>query len=123
MRTTAALLVLLGMTTAGRGADPAVTPPPEVRYELPPGMPPGMPPNMLPGPLPPLGYYRVSAYEVWQNLAVNQQGYWRARVIDTPYGAFYRYNGQPFPWTTTQQYLYTPVITGAPYRLMPYATD
>jgi len=52
---------------------------------------------------------------VWQNLSVDRQGYWRARVILTPNGAFYRYNGQPFPWTTTQPLLY------APY--MPYATD
>jgi hypothetical protein len=119
MRTTGALLVLLGLAGIGNAAEPAAPPPVEVAPELAPAP----QPLLLPQPLPPLGYYRVSAYEVWQNLAVDQRGFFRARVIDTPYGAFYRYNGQPFPFTTTQPYLYTPVRTGTPYRIMPYATD
>ncbi len=89
-------------------ADDAIAPPPRVVQPE-------------PGLLPPVGYYRRSAYEVWQNLAVDRQGMWRARVIVTPYGAFYRYSGQPFPWTTTQPYLYTPVMQGTPY--MPYCED
>jgi len=104
MRTLLAGLVALAMAGTA-GADDAVAPPPRV-------LPSDAPPLGL---LPPLGFYRKSAYEVWQNLSVDRQGYWRARVILTPNGAFYRYNGQPFPWTTTQPLLY------APY--MPYATD
>jgi hypothetical protein len=116
MRTTCAVLVLLGLAANGRAGEPTTPPRPVIEAELPPGL-------FPPTPLPPLGYYRVSAYEVWQNLAVDRQGFFRARVIDTPYGAFYRYNGQPYPWTTSHQYLYTPVYTGTPYRYMPYADD
>jgi hypothetical protein len=100
MRSTIACLVALGVAGAA-AADDAVAPPPRVvQQELPPGI------------LPPLGYYRVSAYEVWQNLAVDGRGYFRARVIMTPYGAFYRYNGQPYFWTSTKQ-----------FEFMPYAAD
>jgi hypothetical protein len=104
MRTLLAGLVALGFSGLAV-ADDAVAPQPRVLQTDTP----------LPGLLPPLGFYRKSAYEVWQNLSVDRQGNWRARVILTPYGAFYRYNGQPFPWTTTQPLLYTPY--------MPYATD
>jgi hypothetical protein len=96
MRTTIACLLLLA------GAGPTVATQPEV-----------LPPAILqPESFPPISYYRKSAYDVWQNLAVDNQGFFRARVILTPYGAFYRYNGQPFPYVTTQQ-----------RRFMPYASD
>jgi hypothetical protein len=111
MRIVMAGLVALGLAGLATADDPVAPAPRLVQPDLP------------PGPLPPLGYYRKSAYEVWQNLAVDRQGYFRARVIDTPYGAFYRYNGQPYPWTSTKQYLYTPYMQGTPYPYMPYATD
>jgi hypothetical protein len=56
--------------------------------------------------------YRVSHYEVWQHLAVDRQGFFRPRVLWTPHGAFYSYNGQPYPWLTSE-----------PRRFMPYVTD
>jgi hypothetical protein len=49
------------------------------------------------------GYYRTSRYAVWEFYAVDRFGMFRPRVIYSPYGAFYYYNGQPFPWTVTHQ--------------------
>jgi hypothetical protein len=43
-------------------------------------------------------YFRQSRMDVWQNYAVDHSGHWRPRVIYSPSGAYYRYNGQPFPW-------------------------
>jgi hypothetical protein len=43
-------------------------------------------------------YFRQSRMDVWQNYAVDRTGHWRPRVIYSPSGAYYRYNGQPFPW-------------------------
>ncbi len=56
--------------------------------------------------------YRVSRYQHWQYYGVNWAGEWVPRVIDTPHGAFYAANGQPYYWvpTHTRQY-------------MPYAAD
>ncbi len=106
MRTASIWLVLLGMAGVGIAGEPLVPPP-----------------LAVPAPLPPMGYYRVSAYEVWQNLAVDNRGFFRARVIWTPNGSFYRYNGQPYPFTTTQQYRFTPLWNPEPPYLMPYASD
>jgi hypothetical protein len=63
---------------------------------------------------PPLlySYPRVSRYEVWQNLAVDRSGRFRPVVIDSPYGAYYRYNHQPFPWTTLYPWEFAPYIMG-----------
>ncbi len=106
MRTAVACLLLAGVT----GAEPAAEPQAPMPRELPPQ------PALTPAPLPPLGYYRVSAYEVWQNLSVDRQGIFRPRVLYTPYGAFYRYNGQPFPWANLRPVEIMP-------QFMPYAQD
>jgi hypothetical protein len=55
---------------------------------------------------------RVSRYAVWQDYAVDQQGHFRPRVLYTPDGAFYYYNGQPYPW-----------LSAHPKSFMPYAGD
>lgn len=47
--------------------------------------------------------YRTSRYDVWQYYGVDRYGYFRPRVIATPYGAYYLYNGCPFPWVTTHE--------------------
>jgi hypothetical protein len=68
------------------------------------------PPRIAPGePHPPV-VYRVSQYEVWQHLSVDRQGRFRPRVIDTPYGAFYSYSGQPYPWTSANQQKFMPYV-------------
>jgi hypothetical protein len=93
MRTAFACLVVLTSTGQAQAQAPPGAPPVIVQPEL----------------LPPVAYYRRSAYEVWQNLAVDRQGFFRARVILTPYETgFYRYNGEPFYWVTTQPWLYMP---------------
>jgi hypothetical protein len=56
--------------------------------------------------------YRVSQYEVWQHMAVDRQGFFRPRIVLTPHGAFYSYNGQPAPWVMSE-----------PRRFMPYVSD
>jgi hypothetical protein len=55
----------------------------------------------MPGPSPYAGYFRTNRYDVWQYVSVDRQGYWRPRVVYSPYGSYYLYNGQPFPWTET----------------------
>jgi hypothetical protein len=43
---------------------------------------------------------------VWQMMSPNYKGQMRPTVIYSPYGAYYRYNGAPYPWTTTRPTLY-----------------
>jgi hypothetical protein len=54
--------------------------------------------------------YRRSAYEVWQNYGVDRRGFFRPLVIYSPYGSYYRYDGTPFPWTTTHQREFMPYV-------------
>jgi hypothetical protein len=61
-------------------------------------MPPLLPPGGYLMPLPPPGYYRPSAYQVWQYYGVTYNGWMRPRVINTPSGGYYLYRGVPFPW-------------------------
>ena len=74
------------------------------------------PPKDLPEP-PPLVFVnpqwgRINRYAVWQSYGVDHFGYFRPRVIYTPDGAFYYYNGRPFPW-----------LSALPLEFMPYAND
>lgn len=47
----------------------------------------------------PMYYQRTSRYDVWQNYMVDRSGMFRPRVIYSPSGAYYQYNGKPFPWS------------------------
>ncbi len=72
-------------------------------------------PELQPAPVPyieilPIG--RANRYAVWQNYAVDRHGYFRARVIYTPDGAYFVYDGHP----------YNDLITH-PLNFMPYAGD
>jgi len=49
---------------------------------------------------------------VWQLYSVNSQGQFVPRVVYSPYGAYYLYNGRPFPYTTTQPRLWEKTIIG-----------
>jgi hypothetical protein len=81
-------------------------------------------PRSVPQQLPPArkapalhySYRRISRYEVWNNLAVDQSGRFRPVVIYSPYGSYYRYNGQPFPWTDLYPWEFAPFIMGPSYR-------
>jgi len=67
-------------------------------------------------------YYRTSRYDVWQYYAVDRFGHFRPRVVLSPYGAYYLYNGRPFPWVSTHMAEVTATVT-APAQLMPYAEE
>src|SRR5262249_39570072 len=60
-------------------------------------------PYYLPSSLPQPG-----TREIWQYYGVDGRGRWVARVILSPAGAYYYYNGGPFLYTTTQPRLYMP---------------
>jgi hypothetical protein len=112
LRMSLRLVTLTSLTVLGlAGAAPAqVLPPPHV---LPPAnmAPPGfvapvMPPAGKPLPSLPLAAlpypvpgYRPSAYQVWQNYGLTYNGWLRPRVIQTPQGGYFLYNGAPFPYT------------------------
>jgi hypothetical protein len=57
-------------------------------------------------------YFRTSRYDVWQYYAVDRFGHFRPRVIYSPYGSFYLYNGEPYPW-----------VSNHPLEFMPYVSD
>lgn len=48
---------------------------------------------------------------VWRNYAVSEQGYWRPRVILSPYGSYYYANGYPYPWLTTHPRSFRTYVT------------
>jgi hypothetical protein len=43
-------------------------------------------------------FFRINYSDVWQNYAVDRNGFWRPRVIYSPWGAYYRANGVAYPW-------------------------
>ena len=55
---------------------------------------------------------QLGTREVWQYYGVDRSGRFLPRVIQSPYGAYYLYDGRPYPWTTTR-----------PSVHMPYALD
>ncbi|MGE3804774.1 MAG: hypothetical protein AB7K24_08895 [Gemmataceae bacterium] len=76
-----------------------------------------------------LPYYhqRINRYDVWQKVAVSHSDQWRPRVINSPYGAYYLYNGKPYPWLPVRQTNVIATSVGTPYRAaparMPYCED
>jgi hypothetical protein len=69
-------------------------------------------------PMPPMpAYDRVSSYAVWQYYAVDRFNQWRPRVAISPYGgAYYLYDGSPYPFVPNQSYNVTTTMLGTPYR-------
>ncbi len=103
---------LLGFGAAVRGhdeADDELLPPPR---ELQPA--PAAPVYVVPHAPPIPAYYRTSAYDVWQLNAVDRRGFWRPRVMYSPYGAYYLYNGQRYPWAELQPTIWQPWVTDSP---------
>lgn len=49
----------------------------------------------------PLAGIRPDRYAVWQYYGVDRAGSFRPRVILTPEGAYYLYNGKCYPWVST----------------------
>ena len=102
-RLAAALLAVVLLPSAVVLADP-----PE---EVPPPRPLPLPPPAIPAYQPPV-FPQHGQRSVWQLYGVDRSGRFRPLVVQTPHGAFYRYNGAPFPWVNNQT---------APY--MPYVVD
>ncbi len=67
-------------------------------------------------------YVRTSRYAIWQFYAVNRFGRFRPRVVMGPNGAYYLFNGQPFPWVSTHLDEVTLTIANEAV-MMPYAVD
>lgn len=84
-------------------------------------------PEVIGPPLPNPMYYRRSHYDVWQMYAPDMAGYWKPRVIVSPSGAYWAYNGAPYPYLVINQGAVMPTAVGTPYRaapaFMPYCED
>ncbi|HXG09125.1 MAG TPA: hypothetical protein VNK04_04990 [Gemmataceae bacterium] len=71
-------------------------------------------PSPWPGPHP---FMRRSRYEVWQYWGVDRQGFFKPLVVASPYGAYYLYNGKPYPWAYTHPLDWMPyVVDDVPFR-------
>jgi hypothetical protein len=93
-------------------AEPAAEALPPPRLVLPPAVmaPPPMPVELMLFP-------RQNRYEQWQYYGVNRMGYRRPKVIYSAEGAYYYYNGAPFPWAVTHPEEVAPrVIQPASFR-------
>ncbi len=100
------LVVLVWGTVAGWAGGQELLPPPREAVPQPqqaqtqPGTPlPGvvvMP--QLPALPPGIGFYRTSAYDHWQHMSTTLDGRWRPRVLTTPAGVYYSYDGRPYYW-------------------------
>jgi hypothetical protein len=72
----------------------------------------------MPAPVPvpvfagPVSFYRPNRLDVWQYYGVDRTGRWVPRVILTGEGAFYLYNGMPYPGLAVNQ-----------LNVMPYLLD
>ncbi len=57
-------------------------------------------------------YPKESAYSHWQNLAVDRLGNFRPRVVYSPNGSFYLYNGMSYPFTDSRTGNFAPTELG-----------
>lgn len=99
-------LVILGMglgpvASIGRADEPPETLPPPRAPVVVDSLP------LFEGP-PVFPYERRDRWQVWQYYAVGHQGFYRPRVIDSPLGAYYLFNGAPFPYTSTRMLEFMP---------------
>lgn len=93
------LVVLVLVAAAGRAGGQELLPPP--KETLPPHATPLPSVHVLPQP--PsfpigIGFYRTSAYDHWQHMSTTLDGRWRPRVLTTPHGVYYSYDGRPYYW-------------------------
>ncbi len=63
---------------------------------------------------PPPAFQRTNRYAIWDYYGVNRYGQFRPLVVYSPYGSYYKYNGQPFPWVQSYQREFMPYIVDAP---------
>lgn len=102
------LILTAGLLLTG-GLAPAQEPLPQPRPLGPVGVPvqPYVPP----------AFTRTSHYQVWQYYGVDRQGFFKPLVVYSPSGAYYLYNGQPYPWAATHSLEWMPkVVEPVPFR-------
>jgi hypothetical protein len=90
-------LVLLGSAAWGAPPDEPLPPP---RF-------------VVPGPVvppPSVSFIRPNPYDVWQLYGVDRSGFFRPRVVPTPYGFRYLANGAPYPWWQNYPQSFAPWI-------------
>jgi hypothetical protein len=63
-------------------------------------------------PAPPPAYLRRNRYDVWQNYAVDNRGYFQPLVVESPNGPVFRYNNAPAPWVTVNPRSYQRIYVG-----------
>jgi hypothetical protein len=51
----------------------------------------------------PPDYPEFGRRSVWQFYGVDRTGRFRPLVVQSPYGAYYRYDLSPYPWSATRQ--------------------
>lgn len=83
------LTLFLGFADAGWAADP---PKPEALPK----------PKEVKAQSLPMGSMRTNRYDVWQYYEVDRFGRFRPLVIYAPNGPYYKFNGQFYPWASTQ---------------------
>lgn len=64
-------------------------------------------------------YQRENRYARWQMYGVARSNQWRPRVVYSPNGPYYLYNGAPFPLLPVRQTEFQSATFGAPYRAAP----
>ena len=57
-------------------------------------------------------YPKESAYNHWQYLAVDRLGNFRPRVVYSPNGSYYLYNGMSYPFTDSRTGNFSPTELG-----------
>ncbi len=98
--------VLCGMLLAA----PSVVAQPPAGEMLPPPRAVPQPPVMAPPvPVEMMLFPRHNRYEVWQYSSIDRAGRWRPLVNYTAEGAWYRYDGAPYPWMTTHPETFRPL--------------
>ncbi len=68
-------------------------------------------------------FLKESAYSHWQNLAIDRLGNLRPRVVYSPQGAYYLYNGMSYPFVESRRGNFAPTELGFRSFYMPYAEE
>ena len=112
-------VLLLWPLAASADPPPEEIPAPRPVPEVAPGPAVALPPRPIlplssefwpPAPLLPPVQPEFGRRSVWQFYGVTRRGQFRPLVVETPYGAYYRYNGAPFPWIGIRTDHYMPYV-------------
>jgi hypothetical protein len=103
--------VLVSASVADDGKGPEQLPPPRQLPAEAAVLPLELPLNTM--------FMRDNRWDVWQFYGVDRSGYFRPRVVYSPYGSYYVFNGRPYPFDQLfpREWLMTQV--GTPNRMPP----